>query len=142
MTAGERELLLTQYRAMRCDVLRQGTWTSLDHVPSTPTFVISAWNPGGEPASDTVNRDLDHRLQARLAAAGIPAVRTRGRGTAGSEEGWLIPHEAARSLALVREFGQLAGIVQAPQGRRVLWADGTESALDEGACDIPDVEPR
>lgn len=55
----ERERLLRQYRAMRCDALRQGVRTSLDHVPGSPTFVLSAWNPDGtESARDAGTCDI------------------------------------------------------------------------------------
>jgi hypothetical protein len=140
--ADERARQLEAYRSARCDVLRQGVWTSLDTVPEESLFLLSAWNPGNEPAGIAENIQHDARLLRCLTTSGIIPVRARGRGTGGPiEEGWLVPYDRERCLALLRQFGQVAGIVITPTGRTVLWADGSETTLDGDRCEVPAVPP-
>ncbi len=142
MTPEERNRLLDGYRRTRCDMLWHGEWVSVAALPNQPVFLLSAADPGAVPASQEENIQNDARLLRALVAAGLNPIRMRGRGgREPPEEGWLVPHEDARSLALLRQFRQVAGIILDAHGRTVLWADATQIALDGQACRVPDSPP-
>jgi hypothetical protein len=124
----DRDQLLESYRQTRCSVLVAAKWLSLDDAP-TPHFglIVTAWNPASRRLPDDVNARRDRLLRAELDALGVGALRARGTSADGTwfEDGWLIAHEAHRSLSLLRRYGQLAGFVFSAEGRGLLWADGT-----------------
>jgi hypothetical protein len=82
--------------------------------------VVSAWNPGSRVLPAAVNRARDTLLESELRAMGLEPGRARGRSADGGwcEEGWLIPHRPARTRALLRRYGQVAG-----WSGRLCWAD-------------------
>ena len=135
----ERQRLLKSYRVTRCDILRHGEWTSLDTVPSEPVLVICSANPDGRRASVAENIQHDSHLLRALIALSLRPIRARGRGPESVEEGWIIPHQPERSLALIRNFSQLAGIIISDRWRTILWTDGIETRLDDDCCTAPEV---
>ena len=76
-----------------------------------PFWVLTAWNPGSEPFSDTENAERHWQLCARLDELGhtwLPALGTSPDGS-WSEESVAVPGlDRETALALGREFGQEA----------------------------------
>jgi hypothetical protein len=134
----QRSALIERYRATRCDLLVDTVWRSVDAVPEKPQFLMSAWNPGGMTTSATDNARNDRRLHRRLVGLGLQPQRFRGRDGQSEELGWMFPYERRRSLVLLADFGQLAGVVWEPRGRSLLWAEGLMSPIDSDRCEIPD----
>jgi hypothetical protein len=91
-----------------------------------PCFALSAWNPGSAQLPGAVNRARDALLEAELRARGESPRRIRGGDPQAGwwEEGWLVGHAPARDAALLRRYGQLAGLVLAAGSARLLWCDG------------------
>lgn len=141
MDALERSTIIEQYRKVRCELLIDGEWSSAVTPPTEPMFLMSAWNPGRRETSEADNHRHDARLYARLLHHGLQPQRFRGRGSAGTEFGWMFPHDQQRSLDLLAEFGQLAGVVWTPRGRSLLWSEGMFSPIDSDRCEIPDEDP-
>jgi hypothetical protein len=137
----QRSAVIERYRSVRCDVLEGGSWRSVDDLPAEPMFLMTAWNPGNVAASEVENQRNDARLHARLLALGLRATRIRGRAAEGVEPGWMFPHERRRSMGLLAEFGQVAGVIWEPRGRSLLWAEGLVSPIDGDRCEIPDEDP-
>ncbi len=128
----DRSHLVATYRDTRCELACAGGWQALDRLDAqAPGLVLTAWNPDGAPLPPAVNRARDAVLRAELDARNCAPLRARGRSADGAwfEDGWLIPHLPERSLLLLRRYGQLAGFVFGPGGRRLLWATGEEQEL-------------
>ncbi len=133
MDPAERERLREAYRAGRNEVRGEAQWTALDRLPTAqaPGLIITAWNPCSRRLPVAVNAARDDLLRHELAALHLPPLRVRGHDAARTwvEDGWLIPHQRARSLRLLRRYEQAAGYLVSPEGRRLLWQDGSEEAL-------------
>ena len=74
-------------------------------------WVLTAWNPGSEPFSDTENAERHRQLCARLDELGHPWLPARGASPDGTwfEESVAVPGlDRHMALALGREFGQEA----------------------------------
>jgi hypothetical protein len=91
-----------------------------------PRFALSAWNPRSLRLPTVVNRARDALLEDELRSRGERPQRVRGGDSQAGwwEEGWLVGHEAARDAALLRRYGQLAGLVLGGGSARLLWSDG------------------
>jgi hypothetical protein len=91
-----------------------------------PFFALSAWNPGSVALPEAVNRARDRLLHAELLARQELPRRIRGGDAQAGwwEEGWLVGHAPARDAALLRRYGQLAGLVITDGRARLLWCDG------------------
>ncbi len=100
-----------------------------------PLFAFSAWNRGSAPLPGALNRARDGLLHAELCAHGERPRRIRGGDPQSGwwEEGWLVGHVRARDAALLRRYGQLAGLVIADGAASLLWQDGV--------CDPPALPP-
>ena len=132
MDPAHRAQLRDAYRAGRSEVLNDTRWTALDRLPPAPApgLIITAWNPFSRRLPPAVNAARDHLLRSELAALRLAPLRARGHDEARTwvEDGWLIPHQAERSLGLLRRYEQAAGYIVSPDGRRLLWHDGGEEA--------------
>lgn len=118
--------LIEAYRASECTVLIGDIWQDLGHRRG---LVITAWNPGSRHLPLHVNEARDAVLKAELDALALETVRAKGRSGDWYEMGWLIEHQPARSLHLLRRYGQLAGFVFSAEGRALLWSDGRSVPL-------------
>jgi hypothetical protein len=89
-------------------------------------LALSAWTPGSAGRPAAVNRARDALLHAELCARGEHPRRMRGGDPQAGwwEEGWLVGHVPQRDAALLRRYGQLAGLVLAGGSARLLWHDG------------------
>lgn len=89
-----------------------------------PLVVVSAWNPGGARLDAAINQARDRVLLDELEAWGLSPQRARGRSADGlwSEDGWLLEHLVARTTAILRRYGQIAGWVTGPGGSSYHWA--------------------
>jgi hypothetical protein len=102
-----------------------GRWLPLGTASSVPLVMVTAWNPSGALLPLVVNQARDAVLHAEMLALDLAPIRARGRSAAGDwhEEGWLIPHAAERTRALLRRYGQFAGWITGKEGAGYLWSD-------------------
>lgn len=93
-----------------------------------PSAWMTAWNPLSRPLPEAANHARDALLAAELAALGLIALRAAACAPDGSwrEEGWLFPHDAARTRRLLSRYGQHAAYVLDGGSRRLCWQDGLE----------------
>jgi hypothetical protein len=100
-------------------------WLALEEHSHDALVIVSAWNPGGRRLPEAVNRARDGVLHQELLAIGLRPLRVRGRSPDHSwcEEGWRFAHLPARTGALLRRYGQLAGWITEPAGCRYVWGD-------------------
>jgi hypothetical protein len=130
MDDGERRRWRTRWGATVWQLgLADGGWLDLHAeqvAPGQERFAISAWNPGSLALPDAVNRARDELLGAELRARGLLPRRMRGGDPQAGwwEEGWLVGHEPARDAALLRRYGQVAGLILAGGSAWLLWCDG------------------
>ena len=106
-----------------------GAWCGLlgeQAAEARPRFALSAWTPDSALLPEAVNRARDALLAAELQAHGERPQRIRGGDPQADwwEEGWLIGHDQARDSALLRRYGQLAGLLLSGGRARLLWRDG------------------
>lgn len=127
----ERQRLLARYRQVTCEFFSAGAWRPWTARPDSDLIAVSAWNPEGRALGEVENAQRDRRLRRHLQGLGLHPLRVRGyREGEPPEEGWMIPHDLQRSLGILREFMQLAGLVYGRDARSVLWADGSLDGLD------------
>lgn len=123
----DREPWRRAWHGMVWERLAGGRWWPLA-TPSSRNgaLLLSAWNPRGRSISRTANHARDVALLRDLLRQGLHPRRVRGRAVDGSwqEEGWMVRHDALRSLALVRRHRQLAALVMRRDLRWLLWCDG------------------
>ena len=90
-------------------------------------WVLTAWNPGSEPFSDTENAERHRQLCARLDELGhtwLPALGASPDGS-WSEESVAVPGlDRETALALGREFGQEAVFEVTAENLRVHGCSG------------------
>ena len=108
VSASERAHLRVLWRDTRLLFAdASGHWEPWVPEPGTTMLVITAWNPDAGNASAADNASADADLHADLADL-IPQ-RIRGAGDGWHEDGWAVPHDPARSLALIRRYRRLRG---------------------------------
>lgn len=121
--------MLSGYRGAESDILCAGRWSLLTGPVARPMFLMSVWNPMGQRTSQAANARTDAHFVCVLRRFGVTPIRTRGHDVVPPEYGWMIAHKRERSLALLRAYGQVAGIIMRGEEKHVLWVDGSLSAL-------------
>ncbi|KEZ77009.1 DUF3293 domain-containing protein [Salinisphaera hydrothermalis] len=96
------------------------------HNGPTPAWLITAYNPGGEAASDRDNRARESLLDNLLDRAGLACLPAVNRDTAGSwpnEPGWLVAGlEEGMARQLGRRFGQAALVAVDRERVDLIWS--------------------
>jgi hypothetical protein len=134
MDEGQRRHWRTRWGTTRWQLAQaDGGWLELPGALATGSgalFALSAWNPGSVPLPVAVNRARDALLRDELQARGEHPRRMRGGDPQAGwwEEGWLVGHQPARDAALLRRYGQLAGLVLSGGAMALLWCDGVQDA--------------
>jgi hypothetical protein len=127
MRPDERDQWRRAWRGTLWELAEGDGWRPLPDTGGAPAgVVVSAWNPHGVRLPDEVNRARDQLLLDELRARGLQPRRARGRSPDGawSEDGWLVEHRHARSVALLGRYQQLAGLVVEHGRAHLLWRDG------------------
>lgn len=101
-------------------------WVSA-HNDAAPAWLITAYNPGGEAASETDNRARQYVLDALLDRHGLERLAAVNRDTGGdwpNEPGWLVAGlEEGRARHLARRFGQAALVAVDRERVDLVWSD-------------------
>ncbi|WP_423820753.1 DUF3293 domain-containing protein [Salinisphaera sp. SPP-AMP-43] len=101
-------------------------WVSR-HNDTVPAWLITAYNPGGEVASDADNHAREHALAQLLERNELRCLRAVNRDTGGNwpnEPGWLVAGlEEGMARSLGRRFGQAAIVSVQVQSVDLIWID-------------------